>query len=634
MYVQRKQYILWTLTLISGSFVCYYNFNSKFIPKNIVLSQTHHVPIIINGNSDYLLNTPGCKIPNYAKNYLYPKNVPNISPNTVCGRRAITVKSINDTITFRIDEYVMRRYYAKSYSCCYKFAMRSKLPGHENDMLDYTNCSNFKDGTTVKLYEEIVTVTCKANKGQIPKIVYEDAYIILKKKNIKTNATVPKWNVLMLGLDTMSRVRFYDTLPLTAQYFQKYIWLDYRAYHKVGYNTFPNLMAVLTGLSMPTIEKKCRTELYNCANYFIWNKFKDAGYTTCYGEDHLACPDTFSAYKGLKKKPTDHYMRTFFLTGEKNIKQVMCTKKQPSATHLLKYAHSFATTYKNDGFFGLFWVNSYTHNHRSNPSILDEELESFFQKLYSSQTLENTFVIFFSDHGTRFGNMRIPMEAYYDERLPMLFIWTPTNFRRQHTGKYYNSHLNQARLITPYDLHLTLAEILELSTNSTNVTKAQGCPKCSSLFEIKSPYRTCADANINADWCSCHNMSYVRGSSNSSQESLQQAMDFLKNKQKSIKTLPCSSCHEFKRPQLLRSHDYHYGNKSYNVVAFLTSPHRVAYEAIVVSIGNTSEVLSLRTITAYNTKGNCVINPNHRGYCVCEYHEKCRYRKKKKTGRV
>ncbi|XP_026742818.1 uncharacterized protein LOC113504621 isoform X2 [Trichoplusia ni] len=571
MFVHRQRYLLWTLIVISGTFVCYYNFNSKMFPKRIIFKRPRHFPLIIIDNKDYLLNTPGCQIPNYAKKYVYRKIGPKVFPDTVCGRRAVTVFEKNNSITFKIDEKIMKTYYAKNFSCCYQFATQSKIPGHEHDQLDYTNCSNFKNGTSVEFLEEIVTVTCRTGQS---KIAYKDAYIILKKRNIDKNAKAPKWNILMLGLDTMSRVRFYDTLPITAKYFRKYRWLDYRGYQKVGDNTLPNLMTVLTGLNISTVVDKCRAGSLNCFNYFIWNKFKEAGYTTCYGEEYVTCPDTFSTFKGFKTNPTDHYMRTFFLTDETLIKQVLCTRKKPSSTHLLNYARSFATTYKDNGFFGLFWINSYTHNPFGNPSFLDAEIESFFKTLYNSHTLDNTFVIFFSDHGTRYGNMRIPMESYYDDRLPMLFIWTPKNFRREYTGKYYSSYINQARLITPYDLHHTLADILKLSTNTINVTTAKGCKQCSSLFQIKSPYRTCADAGVSANWCSCHNMSYVRGNASSTQKSLQRAMIYLNNLHKNIKTKPCSSCAKFKHPQLLRSHDYHYENKTYNVIAFITSPHR------------------------------------------------------------
>lgn len=99
----------------------------------------------------------------------------------------------------------------------------------------YTQCMNFNTGTSVKLKEEVVVVSC-APKMKRENIFYEDAYIVLKKHKMGTSsgaAKPKKWNVLILGMDTMSRARFLNSMPKTASYFNQNGWLEYRAYQKV-----------------------------------------------------------------------------------------------------------------------------------------------------------------------------------------------------------------------------------------------------------------------------------------------------------------------------------------------------------------------------------------------------------------
>jgi hypothetical protein len=62
---------------------------------------------------------------------------------------------------------------------------------------------------------------------------------------------------------------------------------------------------------------------------------------------------------------------------------------------------------------------------------------------------------------------------------------------------------NANRLSTPYDLHITLRHILNLSVNKRIPLKAVGCPHCRSLFEEIPECRRCKDAGIQFNSCPC-----------------------------------------------------------------------------------------------------------------------------------
>lgn len=96
-----------------------------------------------------------------------------------------------------------------------------------------------------------------------------------------------KLSVLMMGIDSVSRLNFQRTMPLTKEHLDKQGWLELRGYNKMGDNTYPNLMAFLTGFNESRAFSQCNPYkpygLDSCP--FIWYGFRDAGYITGYGED-------------------------------------------------------------------------------------------------------------------------------------------------------------------------------------------------------------------------------------------------------------------------------------------------------------------------------------------------------------
>lgn len=62
---------------------------------------------------------------------------------------------------------------------------------------------------------------------------------------------------------------------------------------------------------------------------------------------------------------------------------------------------------------------------------------------------------------------------------------------------------NANRLTTPYDLHITLRHILNLSAEKKVSKKATGCPKCASLFDVIPVERSSEDVNIPDDSNPC-----------------------------------------------------------------------------------------------------------------------------------
>lgn len=418
-------------------------------------------------------------------------------------------------------------------------------------------------------------------------------------------------------------------------YFKSYLCFrlsrrnQYFLYFQVEDNTFPNLMAAFTGKNFTTLSTLCSGKMDECNDLLIWNTFKTAGYVTAYGEDYLRLPDTFSKNYVFRNPPTDHYMRPLFLKGETELfnKSLVCAGKASSGEQLLDYALDFANTYRAQSFFGVFWMNSFSHNINSRPQDSDKLFENFFNRLYYTGVLENTFVIFFSDHGLRFGETRLKVSSYYDDRMPCLFFWVPFAFKRRQPKEFESMANNQFRLLTPYDIFNTLIEINSWSmciNFSGSVSEA--CPKCQSIFKSVSVNRTCKDVAIPEKWCSCHKLYPLDTQDSEGIKSVFFVMSYIKAMIKSIKTKHCWGCMNLKLKNIIRIHFYYNNHKTklYHVVAFVMTPGNVSYEATVLRKANDIELIgSVSVISPYRNLGKCTLQPTDRLFCVCQKVEDC-----------
>ncbi|KAI9577166.1 hypothetical protein GQX74_009686 [Glossina fuscipes] len=89
----------------------------------------------------------------------------------------------------------------------------------------------------------------------------------------------------------------------------------------IGVNTFPNLMALLTGQNQSAAEETCKPKqvggLDNCN--FIWKEFHKQSYYTAYDEDTSAMSTFNYSKKGFQEPPPDYYFRPMSLAIEKHL---------------------------------------------------------------------------------------------------------------------------------------------------------------------------------------------------------------------------------------------------------------------------------------------------------------------------
>ncbi|XP_047021676.1 uncharacterized protein LOC124631357 [Helicoverpa zea] len=577
-----------------------------------------------------MVNTPGCHIPIAMVDY--EKHVSNTTnnKNEMCGKRAVFIRKYDkDKVIARIKSAVLKKYsklkiHSVHTQCCYKFIIDTVY--YVRPILVYSNCTDFRDEEIITLKSDFINVMCyELDINGTSHVIYEDVYAFTKKieysKPNEKNCRI-KFNVLILGMDAMSLPRVVKTMPRTIAYLKDDNWLGFRGYHKIGDNSLPNILALLTGKNMTSIIEQCFASMDDCNYLLIWSAFKDAGYVTAYGEENLKLANTFTKEYKFLKNPTDHYMQPFYLTDERNPRnRSLCTGKISSGQQLLDYARDFASTYRRDSFFGFFWLNSFSYDEKSRPEDADKLIENFLNQLTYTGIMTNTFVIFLSDHGLRFGRSRLKAESYYDDRMPMNFMWVPLLFKGKHPYELRAMAINQYKLATPYDFYSTLQDIKKISLCSNSTDPApEGCPNCHSLFEVIDSNRTCQDAAINEKWCSCHKLFPLPIQDPIGIKSVNAVVSYMKSMAMTIETQKCWSCALPSLKKVERINFYYDEGKVniYYVVALTISPGNGTYEATVLRKNGYTVIGPLSFISYYRGLGKCALNRRDRLFCVCQ----------------
>ncbi|KOC62590.1 hypothetical protein WH47_04251 [Habropoda laboriosa] len=430
----------------------------------------------------------------------------------------------NGTVILYVDPAAVARY--PGLECCWSPVFRAEKESTKENNVDsmivVKRCRRFQGESALPAEADAAMVSCTVKSKRRGKPIYENVHAILNvdKVSDRFNATVEtsassmllsrKLSVLLLGIDSVSRLNFMRSAPNTEKYLRETGWVRLNGYNKMGDNTFPNLMAILTGQNQAQAYSICKPTVPHFLDRcpFIWRNFRQAGYATAYGEDETSL-NTFNYLKvGFVEPPTDYYLRPYMLACEKLLKVKKrfglkyCTGPESSFDRILDYAVEFSRAFLGQPYFGFFWTISVSHENANGLSSMDNQLLGKLKQLEREGVLNDTMIVFLSDHGMRWGPIRNTFVGWYEERLPFLYLWLPEWFRAERPEAYPSVRANQHRLTSPFDLYETLREVLRLSGGQTD--QSPGCPACRSLLAGPVPReRGCPDVGISSHWCTC-----------------------------------------------------------------------------------------------------------------------------------
>ncbi|CAN8006928.1 unnamed protein product, partial [Ixodes hexagonus] len=332
-------------------------------------------------------------------------------------------------------------------------------------------------------------------------IIKED--VELRRQGASKN-TPHNLSVLVLGLDSVSNLNFVRHLPKTGAYVRdKLAAFELFGFNKVGDNSFPNQIPLITGMNETEAFQSCPDKFFDKIN-LIWKMYADRGYRTMFLEEAPFWGVFNYLLNGFRDCPADYYPRPLIHAMDDSPKRkyvfgtVPCLGPNMPFEVLLDYHAQFAIKMNGRPFFSYAWFTDVAHNEFNAVGFADLPFLRHLQTLNDSRVLNRTVLVFLSDHGIRFGDARATFMGKYEDRQPFAFLIFPRWFLDAHPDVARNLRRNQRRLTTPFDIHATLVELLDFPQQASPRTK-YGV----SLFHEIPEDRNCADASIPRHWCTC-----------------------------------------------------------------------------------------------------------------------------------
>jgi hypothetical protein len=276
----------------------------------------------------------------------------------------------------------------------------------------------------------------------------------------RTSNDVDHPSVLIFGLDSMSRLNFIRQLPRTYHVLTDVLGaIVFTGMTKSGDNTFPNMMALLSGINVHKRNTKSNTLSVHKPTYFddipiVWDSFRANGYATMYNEDSPSLAVFNFQASGFKNQPTDYYVRPFWLAMN-SIKHFesedsRCYGNTPKHMYLLDYIEQFAARMKNHRYFAFTFLTLLSHDDLNEVRVADSDFEKMFLKMHREGQLNNTVVIVLGDHGQRFSGIRKTDIGRVEERMPFLAVSLPAEFKHGYPHLAQGLEQNRDTLLSWY----------------------------------------------------------------------------------------------------------------------------------------------------------------------------------------
>ncbi|XP_064472797.1 uncharacterized protein LOC135387616 [Ornithodoros turicata] len=473
------------------------------------------------------------------------------------------------------------------------------------------------------LRKEFLFVSCSTINST--RVFHEQFLLnpILKKdvedrSRLMSHTRYHNMSVLVLGVDSVSYLNFRRHLPLTADFIRDHLHaFELNGYNKVGDNSFPNQCALLTGLTGDEVDKLSKNNFYDDID-LIWKSYASHGYRTLYLDENPVYGLFNYLANGFHVAPTDYYLRPATIAVRLShlvnliVENVACLGPTLQTDMYLHYLSGFVKRMRHRPFFAFVFLVDITHNFINHAGYVDAPLRRFFDEI--SDQLNNTLLVFLSDHGLRFGTIRTTLIGKFEDRQPFAFLSLPKWFLDGHQILNKNLATNQDRLTTHFDVHATLKEFLQFPNEGSKTKRGL------SLFHEIPESRTCSDASIAHHYCSCE---AVETDKVPPQDVLGMARTLVREINSWLNVRICypltlnrvkDVMTAYSSPEELRNNVSHY------LVTIETSPAGAIFEATLRvnrSSGNVSVDGSISRCDRYYGQSSCIADRVLEKFCIC-----------------
>ncbi|XP_076117637.1 uncharacterized protein LOC143085268 [Mytilus galloprovincialis] len=485
----------------------------------------------------------------------------------------------------------------------------------------------------VFVYNEFIYVICNITNGTT---VYSNFHFNLNPKVNKRkilNETTDQLSVVIIGFDSVSRFVAEQKLSKTLDFFENSLGAyPIKGYTSIGDNTLPNLLAVLTGKTIPESILSTRTIPV------LFQEVLSRGYIDCYAEDWASYLVPFVA----KYPNYTHYFRSVILANENkdlHVSQLssvtmkhkklstnpICIGNEFKHKIIFEYSKQCFEKYKKKRKYVFMWNNQVSHHNPQSLSLADEDTKQFIEWMNSTGNLKNTVLLVISDHGPRYGKFAQTDFGRITRNNPLLSIYIPHHVKETFPNIRKKLKVNENRLTTPFDLYETLKDIifsnLEKREKENNLFNSRG----TSLFREIDKQRSCYEASIGESYCPC----YASQPTSLADDRVQLVTIFAIDWLNQMITDHNVSCAHLKlksvksaRIQFTPSLNYDRNENRY-IINFYTYPGNGLFQAIVLKdVEKISLLGNVDRLNEYGNQSSCITeklaHTGLRKYCYCQ----------------
>ncbi|KAJ6220701.1 hypothetical protein RDWZM_006513 [Blomia tropicalis] len=324
------------------------------------------------------------------------------------------------------------------------------------------------------------------------------------KLNPEMDSSKPKINVILFCIDAVSRLNFLRQMPETKKFFDSHSFYPFYGYHKVAYNSFPNMFGVYSGKLNPTGNDLLLDDYHKIP--FLWKLFQKKGYLTTFIDD-MPAYSFFSYLSGpLLTKPVNYFLRPTSVMMDPQLYDDddfdACYQEGLEKVYLWKYFMDQLKAFelRNQSHFSIVHTSRVTHNYLNYAGYLDIPLKRFMVELFDRNFHQNSIIVVLADHSLNFGPILSTESGKFEKRFPLFYLYIPDSLKLDgHNADELRKIIqnNQHLMTSHFDLHATLLHFLGFSNTTSNDTWG------SSLLKPIDPYRTCELTKIPSEYCSC-----------------------------------------------------------------------------------------------------------------------------------
>ncbi|CAL8141259.1 unnamed protein product [Orchesella dallaii] len=494
----------------------------------------------------------------------------------------------------------------------------------------YSNSCHVLKETRQKVEEEFIRLFCTSTSfPSFGDVVYRQFHALAKLSSY-AREKVSRWhlkeekppNVLLLGVDTNSRLNAHRNFKETLSLLESWGAVEMLGYTKVGESTYPNTVAFMSGYSIGDMRQYCYKTVRVAQDFcpYLWKAYDKVGYLTATVED-VPLGTSFNFLKaGFVHKPTDFFVRPLMLAVMKHLLRennwyVRCLGSSMIENVMLNYIQDILNKANDKAPVFLHgWLAVLAHECSNSAKYGDKPISNFLRKIDK----ENTIIMFMSDHGDIYGEFRETVQGWYEDKLPALWVYLPPRLRERFPTWYDSLQVNSKRLTSHFDMYKTLVHILQTFDEDNKAQETYGRLSHQigkSLLEPVPEDRTCSEAGVPEGYCACAEPTEIHVDNIKVKQATNAALKFITN------MLP-SQCEPLILKEILKAKYFKTPKDSeVYIISFMVDPGEFLFEGTVKQEPNSDEFVVTNDVLRMNKivrKVDCINIPLLERYCYCK----------------